>query len=945
MKRTNLTISDLFTPGAKLTFLVGAGCSVDAPSCLPLGRAMMEAIIDYTCVESEIEKIRKLEQLRFEALVEIIRDVLDKDLKIIDFYGQCDKPNIQHFFLADMIKKGNFVMTTNFDFLIEYALRQSGVPDEDIIPVITREDFEKFKDLYEQYNKGKKTLYKIHGSTKNIIEDQSTRESLIATIQAIGLNKEGENVFQLESFKQPLFVNITKDRSLIVMGYSGSDDFDIVPTLKILKNLRNIIWINYSKNIKIGSEEIYEINAATSESLHKLNKDLRKVTQILLEIWDMKNVDHIYLVNVDTKNMIKNLLNFEPTLSSDNFSIDAMEWLKNNIEMPNEMIRYGIPAKLYYDFDIYEDAMRCLEEILYIAEEEGNQYWKGVALNNIGKIYYAQGNYPEALKRYEEALKIAEQLGDLANKTTYLNNIGLIYNAQGNYSEALKIFEEALTIAKQLGDLAEIASLLNNIGLIYNAQGNYSEALKKYEEALKITEHMGNLTEKAAHLNNIGMVYKAQGSYPEALKRYEEALKIAEQLGNLAEKITYLNNIGMIYNAQGSYPEALKRYEEALKIAEQLGKLAGKATSLSNIATIYYAQGNYPEALKRYEEALKIAEQLGDLANKTTYLNNIGLIYNAQGNYPEALKRYEEALKIAEQLGNLSGKANSLNNIAAIYYAQGSYPEALKKYEEALKIAEQLGDLANKTTYLNNIGLIYNAQGNYSEALKIFEEALKIAKQLGNLSGKAALLNNIGMVYKAQGSYSEALKMYEEALKITKQLGELSGKAALLTNIGEIYKNQGKYPEALKRYEEALKISEQLGNLAGKANCFGSIGEIYYMQGDYPEALKRYDKALKILTKLALSDSPDAKALKKNIEYLKKFKSIELHVSEFAENLNCYNCGKTHSVKSWPLHGDLVPFYYQETPGNFTLPVVCPHCDHKWYVVWDDNPGPIKPLF
>ena len=228
MRLTNLTIRDLINPDSKLTFLAGAGCSIDPPSCLPAGRAMMDAIIDYTCAESEIEGIKKLKNLRFEALVEIIREKLDDELRIIDFYGLCDKPNTQHLFLADMINKGHFVITTNFDFLIEHALQQLGIPDDDIVPVITREDFEEFQDPYEQLEKGKKTVYKIQGSTKNIITEKSTRDSLIATIQAFGSNKEGDNVFQLESFKQPAFANITENRSLVIVGYSGSDDFDIV---------------------------------------------------------------------------------------------------------------------------------------------------------------------------------------------------------------------------------------------------------------------------------------------------------------------------------------------------------------------------------------------------------------------------------------------------------------------------------------------------------------------------------------------------------------------------------------------------------------------------------------------------------------------------------------------------------------------------------------------
>jgi hypothetical protein len=65
---------------------------------------MMEAIIRYTCAKSEINKILNLEDLRFETLVEIVRDRLDEELKIIDYFGECDKPNLQHFFLADMIK-------------------------------------------------------------------------------------------------------------------------------------------------------------------------------------------------------------------------------------------------------------------------------------------------------------------------------------------------------------------------------------------------------------------------------------------------------------------------------------------------------------------------------------------------------------------------------------------------------------------------------------------------------------------------------------------------------------------------------------------------------------------------------------------------------------------------------------------------------------------------
>ncbi|MFX1258478.1 MAG: tetratricopeptide repeat protein [Promethearchaeota archaeon] len=766
MNLTHLTIQDLINENEKLTFLVGAGCSVDPPSCLPAGREMIEAIINYTCAESERQKLLGLKELRFEQLVEILRDQLDPELKIIDYYGQCDTPNSQHFFLANMLKKGNFVITTNFDFLIEYALLQSNIPKDKIIPVITKEDFEKFNNPVKLFKKGKKAVYKIHGSIKNIITEQETRDSLIATIQAFGSGKEGENVFQVEPFKRPLFDNISDGRSLVVMGYSGSDDFDIVPTLMVLKNLKNIIWINFISDDDT-LEKIYEIDEITIQEPKKMDK----ITEILVDIYKMHNAEHIYRVDANTTRLIKEDFNFTENLDLDNFSVSSISWLRTNVKSPDEFDEFIIPYKIYDSFNIYQEAMRCLEKILLLSDKNKNISLKAEVLGSIGKTYKVQGNYPEALKHFEEAIRIYEQLVDLSGKATLLNNIGTIYKEQGKYPEALKHYEESMKIDEQLGDFSGKSIFLNNTGEIYYYQGKYPEALTRFEEALRIDEQLGDLLGKARDLSNIGTIYHDQGKYSEALTRFEEALRIAEQLGNRAEKSNSLNSIGQIYHDQGKYSEALTRFEEALRIAEQLGDLAGKSNSLNSIGQIYRDQGRYPEALTRYEEALKIDEQLGNLSGKASDLNSIGQIYHDQGRYPEALTRYEEALKIDEQLGNLSGKASDLNSIGQIYHDQGKYPEALTRYEEALRIDEQLGDLPGKALCLNKIGQMYYAQGKYPEALKLFKEALRIDEELGDLSGKALNINNIGAIYDVQGKYPEALKQYEEALDILNKLG------------------------------------------------------------------------------------------------------------------------------------------------------------------------------
>jgi len=69
-----------------------------------------------------------------------------------------------------------------------------------------------------------------------------------------------------------------------------------------------------------------------------------------------------------------------------------------------------------------------------------------------------------------------------------------------------------------------------------------------------------------------------------------------------------------------------------------------------------------------------------------------------------------------------------------------------------------------------------------------------------------------------------------------------------------------------------------------------------------------------------------------------------MHTSRYANTLQCKHCGKTHGPTEWPLHGDQVAFYIQDEPGRYQVVVHCPHCNQDWYVVWDDNPGPVRKL-
>ncbi|MFX1277560.1 MAG: hypothetical protein ACFFAT_21285, partial [Promethearchaeota archaeon] len=106
----------------KITFLIGAGCSMEAPSNLPSAREFVKELVKTCAPSEEIETILNLESLRYEAIVEIVEKIIDKNLAFLDFLELKTEPNIIHYFLANNILIENHVITTNFDYLIERAL-------------------------------------------------------------------------------------------------------------------------------------------------------------------------------------------------------------------------------------------------------------------------------------------------------------------------------------------------------------------------------------------------------------------------------------------------------------------------------------------------------------------------------------------------------------------------------------------------------------------------------------------------------------------------------------------------------------------------------------------------------------------------------------------------------------------------------------------------------
>ena len=70
-------LKDLLSMKEKLTFLVGAGISMDKPSSIPSAIGFVDTLIRLGALEEEIDTILSREGLRYELIVELLQQNYD----------------------------------------------------------------------------------------------------------------------------------------------------------------------------------------------------------------------------------------------------------------------------------------------------------------------------------------------------------------------------------------------------------------------------------------------------------------------------------------------------------------------------------------------------------------------------------------------------------------------------------------------------------------------------------------------------------------------------------------------------------------------------------------------------------------------------------------------------------------------------------------------------
>ncbi len=783
-------IDATFPRDEQYAFLIGAGVSMNPPSSVPGARAIVKSLLSFCAPGQEVEPLANHPALRYELLVEWIKTLFDPNLKFLEYLDLIQDPNVIHLFLARLVEQKHVVITTNFDHLIEYALLATLPPEKhvSILPVITRHDFITHQDIRGIFDLGRYPVVKIHGSRKNLITSELTLDTLITTISSLGKDKEEGSTFAVESHKKPLAYNALAGRVLVVMGYSGSDDFDITPLLMEVPFVKKLVWIEHDN---VPSPVIARIDTGSGDG--STGGALSRTDQLLRAL-GQREAFEVVKVRCNTAEFIRNRLwpqlvsgdVVPPALASTTASRpDFKEWIQPIFKDATIPQKYFFAAQVFYYLKELEATGRCCRDgLATIASTPGGDVRIQTQLLNLqGNIENVHGQYQDALKCYLEAYKLdhdeierepqeAAQNAIRERLTTDLNNLGTVLTKLGNYKEALRYLREGL--GKSGADVMNENEIpvLNNIGHVHELRNDSQAALAAYSRALKAANRIGDLSLKMAILNNIGRVQFEAKKYDDSHKAYEEAAKLARELGDTYGQMILANNLARWAEETGNIESAQRALHQALDLSTILDDKVKKSGILSNLALIALHAGDAETGLNTLQEALRIMKKVDDPQMLIALLNNIGKVYFQMNDLPHAVQFYSEAYAKAQEIQDREEQAVILTNIGDAAFTNQDWSRAIDYYETAARLYEEVQDWRNLAAVLSSTRKCYINLKNLDKAIELVERALSIDERIGDKVSMGIDYHALGELQEMLGQREKAVALYKRAEALFTEAGQ-----------------------------------------------------------------------------------------------------------------------------------------------------------------------------
>jgi hypothetical protein len=187
---------------------------------------------------------------------------IDRILDIYDaaIYKPAVEPNANHAFLAELVAAGKVktIVTTNFDQLMERALRNKGQIEKSDYDVLYREE----EFLKIDWAQDHIRLIKLHGS----IHDKQAMAITLGKVAQKKLSEGTANIIR-HVYTQG------NHEQVLILGYSCSDVFDLSPQIEALEgSLKGVFLVEHS-----GGRDVEDIRLREDKNPFKAFKNGKRL--------------------------------------------------------------------------------------------------------------------------------------------------------------------------------------------------------------------------------------------------------------------------------------------------------------------------------------------------------------------------------------------------------------------------------------------------------------------------------------------------------------------------------------------------------------------------------------------------------------------------------------------------------------------------------------------
>jgi len=628
------SVRKLISQHKKMAILSGAGISVDAPCGFPHAAELMQAVVNgivlpewKELVLSRLEVNERGKGLRFETLLYLLRKTCGLDELALKPISKEYSPNHNHRIVAELISKGWPHMTCNFDMMIERAMGARRIST-----LVHTRDFKAWN--------GEPALAKLHGSFEDR-NGKDSRSTIRATLDSVG---RGVGGFRFEPFRRRYLQAVLSSFPLMVIGYSGSDDFDIVPLLRSMVANCDLIWVHHKNCTPKVHENIEKApipnklsNLLTSISHHSrrnsnVNLVVGSTKEVLVEIATLQGLSNEFLCGVQQFESPK-CLNIEKLFPIQKRKemkaitpgiLLAVGCVKEAIEVDIMTVKEGgVGSGIHWSsFRLamneanqgnYKQSTECLKGLLTRIPRPEKEL-KGLVHFALGNNQFDQGKWGNALRRYGLSIPYFRSASCKDLEAASVFQTGKIHHGRGNLNSALELCRRATSILEKGGNLADMSVGYAFLGSIHAQCGRIALSGKYFQKSMAIKEALEGSDRGIAS----SLLQKAiTSTYPNSTISISEADKTLAQCRGIYSSTGDKLGLAMVECAcarilekRAKLTEARSAYARARVLARDVHSIKGEAVALQGLARLAIGIG----AKARYhQQAVLKFKRLGCL--------------------------------------------------------------------------------------------------------------------------------------------------------------------------------------------------------------------------------------------------------------------------------------------------------------------------------------------